>query len=101
MTTSHNKVLITVVMLLGTVHWCCAQSVFSLLGKVIDDKGDALVGAYIELLVSENAAPIETVTTNHLGEFYASAEKEIRIIRVQYIGFERKVLQAPFLLHYL
>lgn len=96
MTTSHNKVLITVVMLLGTVHWCCAQSVFSLLGKVIDDKGDALVGAYIELLVSENAAPIETVTTNHLGEFYASAEKEIRIIRVQYIGFERKVLQAPF-----
>lgn len=46
-----NKIIITLLVLLGTSGVCFAQSNSSLSGKVIDDKGNTLSGAYIDILV--------------------------------------------------
>lgn len=97
MTTLQNKILITIAALLGITHWCCAQSTFSLSGKILDERGDVLSGAYIEAFISsETSEPVSTLISDSLGGFHLSSEKEIKLIRVQYIGYERVLLYAPF-----
>lgn len=97
MTTLQNKILITLVALLGITHWSRAQSSFSLSGKILDERGDVLSGAYIEAFISsETSEPVTTVISDSLGGFHLSSEKEIKLIRVQYIGYERVLLNAPF-----
>lgn len=92
-----NKIIITLLVLLGISGVCCAQSNSSLSGKVIDDKGNTLSGAYIDIfLSSETSEPIATVISDSLGEFHLSTEKKIKLIRAQYIGYEKVLLKAPF-----
>ena len=97
MTTLQNKILITLVALLGITHWCCAQSSFSLSGKILDERGDVLSGAYIEAFISsETSEPVTTVISDSLGGLHLSSEKEIKLIRVQYIGYERVLLSVVY-----
>ena len=92
-----NKIIITLLVLLGTSGVCFAQSNSSLSGKVIDDKGNTLSGAYIDMfLSSETSEPIATVISDSLGEFHLSTEKKIKLIRAQYIGYDKVLLKAPF-----
>lgn len=97
MTILQNKIIITLLALLGVSDWCCAQFTFSLSGKVLDNEGNILSGAYIEMFMSsETSEPVATVISDSLGEFHLSAEKNIELVRVQYIGYEKVQVKAPF-----
>ena len=61
-----NKIIITLLVLLGISGVCCAQSNSSLSGKVIDDKGNTLSGAYIVLPFKPNTPLIHSILSRKL-----------------------------------
>lgn len=92
-----KKYIILLLVLFGVSNWCFAQYSFSLSGRIIDDKGNILSGAYIEgFTTSETSDPVTTVVSDSLGEFRLSADKKIEVIRIQYIDFENIILKYPF-----
>lgn len=96
MTTFQSKILLALAAMLGFSCWCSAQTVFSISGKVLDESGGALAGAYVELFADGRSAPLEVMTSDSVGAFRATSNLPVGLISVQYIGYKRAILEAPF-----
>lgn len=91
-----NRLLIALLIVMCIPELSLAQSE-TLSGKVVDDMGEVLPGAYVEMFVSSDVSDSYiTVITDSLGEFSVSPDKDIRLIRVLSFGYDEARINAPF-----